>query len=160
MLHCTTLHILVSTSLLFYITFGYQFLSSLYPKGSLSDSCLANSLVIPEWVFFYVLGMFQQFKSYAWREIIHEDGSLLWKHNTLTCHFNIMNNITLVFCTIYVTIHFSQKRHAYAANGSPDLHTFWRFDSSLDTLSMIFLILFEPNTTMASIIMTVKYRLM
>ena len=32
-----------------------------------------------------------------------EDVSLLWEHSALTCHFNIMNNITLVFCIIHVT---------------------------------------------------------
>ena len=96
----------------------------------------------------------------AWCEIIYEDISLLFEYNVLTCHFFIMNNFTLEFCTIHVTIHFSQKRYASAANGSPDLHTYWRFNSSLNTLSMIFLILFALNTTMASIVMTVKYRLM
>ena len=54
----------------------------------------------------------------------------------------------------------SRKRQAPVSNGSPDLHTNWRFYSSLNTLSMIFLILFAPNTTMVSIAMTVKYRLM
>ena len=66
----------------------------------------------------------------------------------------------MYFFTIHITIHFSQKRHAFAANGSPDLHTYWRFYSSLNTLSMVVLILFAPNTTMVSIVMTVKYRLM
>ena len=41
-----------------------------------------------------------------------KDVSLLLEHNALTCHFNIMNNITLVFCLIHVTIYFSQTRHA------------------------------------------------
>ena len=91
---------------------------------------------------------------------MNKDISLLCEHNAFICHFNIMNNTTLVFCTIHVAIHFSQKRHASVFNGSPDLHAYWRFYSSLNTLSMIFLILFAPNTTMASIIMTVKYRLM
>ena len=68
-------------------------------------------------------------------------------------------NITLVFCTIHGTIHFSLKRQDSAANGSSDLHTCWQFYSSLNTLRMIFLILIAPNTTMASIVMTVKYRL-
>ena len=40
------------------------------------------------------------------------------------------------------------------------LHTYWPFYSSLNTLSTILLILFAPNTTMASIVMTVKYKLM
>ena len=96
----------------------------------------------------------------AWREILYKDISLLWEHNEFTYYFNSMDNITLVFCTIHVTIQFSRKRQASAANGSPDLHTYWRFYSSLNTLSMIFLILFAPNTTMVSIAMTVKYRLM
>ena len=82
-----------------------------------------------------------------------------WEHNAFTCHFNIVNNILQVFCIIHVTIHFSQKRQAFAANGSSDFYTNWRFNSSLNRLSMIFLILFAPNTTMASIIMIVKYRL-
>ena len=81
-------------------------------------------------------------------------------YNALTCHFNIMNNITLVFYTIHVTIHLSQMRHASVANGSSDLHTYWRFYFSLNTLSMIFLILFGPDTTITLVVMTVKYRLM
>ena len=93
-------------------------------------------------------------------EIIHEAISLQLEHNALTCHFNIINDFTLEFITIHVTIHFSQKRYASAANDSPDLHTYWRFYSSLNTLSTIFLILFSPNTTMASIVKTVKYRFM
>ena len=68
--------------------------------------------------------------------------------------------ISLLFCTIYVTIHFYLKRDASAANDFTDLHTYWRFYSNLNTLSMVFLILFAPSTTMASIVMTVKYRLM
>ena len=67
--------------------------------------------------------------------------------------FNIMNNVTLVFCTIHVTIHISLKRKATVANGSPDLHTCWQLYNSLNALSMIFQILF------VSIAMTVKYRL-
>ena len=88
--------------------------------------------------------------------------SLLWEHNAFICHFNIINDITLVFCTIHVTILFSQKRHASVFNGFLDLHTYWRFYSSLNTLSTIYLIQFAPNTTMASIqiVITVKYRLM
>ena len=82
--------------------------------------------------------------------------------NTTNSHYisNNMDNIILVFCTIHVTIHFSQKRQASAANGSPDLHTYWRLYSSLNTLCMIFLVPFAPNTKMVSIDMTVKYRLM
>ena len=72
----------------------------------------------------------------------------------------IISHITLIFCTIHVTIHLSLKRDTSAANGFTDLHTYWRFYSRLNTLSMIFLILFAPNTTMASIVMTVKSRLM
>ena len=45
-------------------------------------------------------------------------------------------------------------------HGSPDLHTCWHFYTNLNTLSMIFHILFALNTTMASIVITVKYRLM
>ena len=45
----------------------------------------------------------------AYQEIMNKDISLLWELNAFTCHFNIMNDITLVFCTIHVTIHFSQK---------------------------------------------------
>ena len=63
------------------------------------------------------------FRVMTWCKIMHEEISLLWEHNALTCHFNIINTITLVFCTILVTIHFSQKRHSSAANGSPDLQT-------------------------------------
>ena len=85
--------------------------------------------------------------------------SLGQEHNAFTCHFNIMNNITLVFCTMHVTIHLSLTRQASAVNGSPDLYTYWRLNCSLHTLSMLFLILFPPNTSKASNIMTVKYRL-
>ena len=81
----------------------------------------------------------------GWREILHKDISLLWEHNALTCHFNIMNIIILVFCTIHVTIYFSQTRHASAASGTSDLHTNWRSYISLNTLSMLFLILFGPK---------------
>ena len=49
------------------------------------------------------------------------------------------------------------KRQDSAANGSPDLHICWQFYSSLNTLRVIFLILFAPNMTIASIVMTVKY---
>ena len=92
------------------------------------------------------------------------------EHNALTYHFNIMNNITMVFCIIHVTIYFSQTRHAslslpvfllcFAANGSSDLYTYWRSYISLNTISMVFLILFAPNTTMSLVVMPVKYRLM
>ena len=90
---------------------------------------------------------------------MYKDISLLWEHNAFTYYFNIMDNITLVFCTIHVTIHFYLKRYASAANGLTDLHTYLRFYSSLNTLCMLFLILFAPQTTMASIVITVKYRL-
>ena len=73
----------------------------------------------------------------AWREIMNKDISLLCEHNAFICHFNIMNNITLVFCTIHVAIDFSQKRQTSVFNGSPDLHAYWRFYSSLNTLSMM-----------------------
>ena len=70
-----------------------------------------------------------------------------------------MNSITKVFCTIHVTINFSLKRQASVVNGSPDSHNCWQFYSSLNTLSMIFLILLAPNTSRVSIVITVKYRL-
>ena len=70
-----------------------------------------------------------------WREILYKIISLLWEHNEFTYYFNSMDDITLVFCTTHATIHFSQKRQASAANGSPDLHTYWRFYSSLNTLA-------------------------
>ena len=76
----------------------------------------------------------------VWREIMHIDISILLEHNAFTCHFNIVNNILLVFRTIHVTINFSQKRQASATNGSSDFHSYWRLYSSLNTLSMIFLI--------------------
>ena len=91
---------------------------------------------------------------------MYKDISLLWEHNAFTYYFNIIDNITLVFCTIHVTIPFSLKKDASAANGFTDLHSYWRYYSSLNTLCMLFLILFAPNTTMTSIVMTVKYRLM
>ena len=91
---------------------------------------------------------------------MYKDISLLWEHNAFPYYFNSMDNITLFFCTIHVTIHFSLKRDASAANGFTDLHTYWQFYSSLNTLSMISLILFAPNPTMALIVMTVKFRLM
>ena len=58
---------------------------------------------------------------------MYKDIFLLSEHNVFTLYFNIMDNITLVFCTIHVTIHFSVKRDASVANGFADLHTFWRF---------------------------------
>ena len=54
---------------------------------------------------------------------MNKDISLLWEHNAFTCHFNIMNAISLVFCTIHVTIHFSQKGQASVFNVSLDFHT-------------------------------------
>ena len=75
-------------------------------------------------------------------------------------HSIIMNNITLVFCAIHVTIHISLKRLVSVANGSPDLHNCWLFYSTLNCISLIVYILFALNTTLASIVMTVKYRLM
>ena len=91
---------------------------------------------------------------------MNKDISLLWEHNAFTCHFNIMNDITLVFCTIPVTIHFSQTTQASVFMAPQTCTLTGEFNSSLNTLSMIFLILFAPNTTMASIVITVKYRLM
>ena len=76
----------------------------------------------------------------AWQEILHKDIFLLWEHNALTGNFNIMNNIILIFCTIHVTIHFSQMRHDSAANvefdciDSGSLHTYCRPNISLNTL--------------------------
>ena len=81
----------------FYTAFGYQSLSSLNSKCSLQESCLANSLVILEWVFFYILEMFSTFRVMAWREIIVKAIFLLWEQNAFTCYFNIMNNITWYF---------------------------------------------------------------
>ena len=71
----------------------------------------------------------------TWREIMEKYVPSLGTH---CIHFNIINNITLVFCSIHVTIHFSPKRQASAVNGSQDLHTYWRFYNSLNTLSKIF----------------------
>ena len=90
---------------------------------------------------------------------MYKDISPLWKDNAFTYYFNIMDNITLVFCTIHVTINFSLKRDASAANGFTDLHTYCRFYSNLNTLSMLFLLLFAPNTAMKLSVMTVKYKL-
>ena len=94
-----------------------------------------------------------------WREIMHQDIYLLWKHNAFTFHFIIMNNITLrlVFCTIHSV---GLEEMASVAKSSPDLHTYLRFYSSLNTFSMIFLIMFALNMTMALIVMAAKYRLM
>ena len=69
---------------------------------------------------------------------MYKDISLLWEHNAFTEYFNIMDNNTLVLCNTHVTIHFSLKRDASAANGFTDLHTYWRFYSSLNTKSMVF----------------------
>ena len=52
--------------------------------------------------------MSSTFRAMAWREIMHTNIALL-EHRAITCHFNDMNNITLVFCIIHVTIHFSQS---------------------------------------------------
>ena len=65
------------------------------------------------------------FKVMAWREIMNKGIPLLWEHNAFTCHFNIMNYITLIFCTIDVTSYFSQKRQGSVFNGSPDLHSYY-----------------------------------
>ena len=86
---------------------------------------------------------------------MHADIFLLWEHKAFTCHSDTMNNIPLVFCTVHVTIYFSQKRQAPAANSFPDLHTYWP-----DIFSMIIYTMFAPNTTMAPIVMAVRYRLM
>ena len=66
----------------------------------------------------------------------------------------------LYFVLSIIPFTFSLKRDASAANGYTDLHTYWRFYSSLNTLTIIFLILFAPKMTMASIVKTAKYRLM
>ena len=158
MLQYASLHILASTSLLFYMAFGYQSLSSLDSKRFLWDSCPANSLLIPGRCSLTVYEHSSNFRVMAWREIMHNNIFLPKEHNTLTCHFNIMNNITLKFCTLRVTIHTSLERQVTVANGSPDLLICWQLNSSMNTLSMIFHILFAPNTTLASSIMTVKYR--
>ena len=47
--------------------------------------------------------------------------------------------------------------YASAANGSSDSYTYWRSYIILNTLSMVFLILFAPNTTMSLVVMPVKY---
>ena len=92
----------------------------------------------------------------AWREIMHIDITILLEHNAFTCYFNIVNNILLVFCTIHATIHFSQKRQTFAPNDSSDFHTYRRLNSSPNTLSMIFLILFAQDSTMSSIVMIIN----
>ena len=46
--------------------------------------------------------------------------------------------------------------YASAANGSSDLYTYWRSYINLNTLSMVFLILFAPNTTMSLVVMPVN----
>ena len=72
-----------------------------------------------------------------------------------------MNKFTVLFCTIHGTIHIFLKRQASVANGAPNLHTCWQFYSGLKKkLSITFHILFAPLTSMASIVMTVKYILM
>ena len=43
----------------------------------------------------------------AWREIMHTDIALLLEHSAMS--FQYHDNNTLVFCIIYVTIHFSQS---------------------------------------------------
>ena len=75
----------------------------------------------------------------AWREIMHTNIALLLEHSAITCHFNIMNNITLAFYIIHVTIHFS---HSYLLLL---IVPYWRFNSGLNILSMMFLSLF-PQT--------------
>ena len=56
---------------------------------------------------------------------MHTDIFLLWEHKAFTCHFYTIDSIPLGFCTVHVTIHFSRKRQASAANSSQDLHTYW-----------------------------------
>ena len=124
MLHFNTLHILASilasTSLLFYMAFGYQSLHDIlnvfygihvYNRYSFTFLECSSTFI-------------------AWRDSMYKGISLLWEHNAFVLYFNIMDNITLVFCTIHVTILFYLKRDASAANGLTDLHTFWRFYSS------------------------------
>ena len=64
-LHYTMCHILDPISLLFYMEFECQWLSLLYSKRSLWDSCLVNSQAIPEQIFLYILWMFYYLKSYG-----------------------------------------------------------------------------------------------
>ena len=147
--------------LFFYMAFGYQSLASLYTKRSLWYSSLANSPVILEWVF----------SLHPWNVLV------LWElwHGATSCiklylfcgnttHHIIFQYhgyyhwiVSLWYLALSMSIYFSLKRQASAANGSTDLHTYWQFYSSLNTISMIFLILFAPNATMASIVMIEKY---
>ena len=154
MLNYTTFHKLAYLSLHFYMAFGYQSLSSLYSKRFLWDLCLENSLVILEWNVLVLLELWHGARS-------HIKIYLFFGNTTNSHNISIAWIISLwFFCTIHVTIHFSWKRQASAANGSPDLYLSWRFYSSLSIFCMIFHILFAPNTTMVLIAMTVKYRLM
>ena len=78
-------------------------------------------------------------------------GSTTHLHNIL-----ISLIISLWYFALSMSIHFSLKRHASAADGSTVLHTYRRFYSSLNTISMIFLILFASNATKVSMAMTVN----
>ena len=65
----------------------------------------------------------------------------------------------MVFCTILVTIHFSLKRDASAANGFTDLHLLAILQLPEYTLHDISHSVCAKHDK-ASIVMTVKYRLL
>ena len=88
-----------------YIFFTWHLVTNLFlnciPNIIFGDLYLANILVIPEWISFTFYECPCTFRVMSWRESMHKDMTLLCEHNSFTCHFNILNNITLVFCTIH-----------------------------------------------------------
>ena len=89
MLLYATVHMLATISLLFYMAFGYQSLSSLNSKRSLWYACLANPLVILEPGSITFLECSSTFRVMAWRNFMYKDISL---HNAFTYYFKIMDN--------------------------------------------------------------------
>ena len=158
MLHYTTVHILASTSILFkwhlvtnlfiiFQTFSMVFMSHQLPSLSRTGFPLQswNGLVLLE----------LRHGAISCIVIYPFCGNTMHSHN-----ISISWIMSLWYFPLSMSIHFSLNRQASAANGSTDLHTYWPFYSSLNSLSTILLILFAPHTTMASIVMTVKYKLM
>ena len=101
-------HILALPSLLFYMEFGYQ---SLYyiPKVLYGIHVWRIPRPFQNRYYFIFQECSSTLRAMAWREIMHTDIALLLEHSAITCHLDTMNNITLVFCIIHVTIHCSQS---------------------------------------------------
>ena len=77
MLNFTTLYILASTSLLFYMAFGFQSLSSLYSKRFYGIDVRQIPWSFQTGYFVTFLACPSSFRVMAWREIMHKNISLL-----------------------------------------------------------------------------------